>query len=186
MLRSQDADDSYRSWGIEQSIELAKRLKAIGVDLIDVSSGGLLKQQKIDVKPSYQSVLSRKASTYIVRVPFAEALKREKELDGLLIGSVGLLTDGKQCEEIVRRAGPVRAEGAAAKGPGRRRAARARDAPPRRLCLRRRTAARHCRYVGACAYRAERAVNVPVQYQRALCDRVVDSADRRSTRMYKK
>lgn len=40
-----NADGSYRSWGIEQSIEFAKALKAIGVDLIDTSSGGLLKQQ---------------------------------------------------------------------------------------------------------------------------------------------
>ena len=55
-LTRQNDDGSYRSWGIEQSIELAKKLKAVGVDLIDVSSGGLLKQQKISVGAGYQRV----------------------------------------------------------------------------------------------------------------------------------
>ena len=49
-----DSDGSYRSWGIEQSVELAKKLKAVGVDLIDVSSGGLLKQQAIKIGAGYQ------------------------------------------------------------------------------------------------------------------------------------
>jgi len=55
-LTRQNDDGSYRSWGIEQSIELAKKLKAVGVDLIDVSSGGLLKQQQIKIGKGYQRV----------------------------------------------------------------------------------------------------------------------------------
>ena len=44
----------WRSWGIEQNIELSKRLVKLGVDLVDVSSGGSWKAQKIPVGPMYQ------------------------------------------------------------------------------------------------------------------------------------
>src|ERR1035437_2323917 len=51
-------------WDIEQSIELSRRLKAEGVDLIDCSSGALVPHVKIPVGPGFQ-------------VPFAERIRRE-------------------------------------------------------------------------------------------------------------
>src|SRR5450830_716534 len=51
-------------WDIEQSIELSRRLKAEGVDLIDCSSGALVPDVKIPVAPGFQ-------------VPFAERIRRE-------------------------------------------------------------------------------------------------------------
>jgi 2,4-dienoyl-CoA reductase-like NADH-dependent reductase (Old Yellow Enzyme family) len=64
---------------------LAQSLKDLGVDLIDVSSGGSVKQAKIPVGRNYQ-------------VPFAAAI-REKV--GMMTGAVGLITDPHQASEII-------------------------------------------------------------------------------------
>ena len=73
-------------WDGEQSVELARRLAARGVDLIDCSSGGLVKAP-IPVGPGYQ-------------VPFAARVRREA---GIASGAVGLITTPHQADEIVRR-----------------------------------------------------------------------------------
>ena len=73
-------------WDIEQSVELARRLKAEGVDLIDCSSGGLLPDAKIPVGPGYQ-------------VPFAGRIRREA---GIATAAVGALTAPAQADQIVR------------------------------------------------------------------------------------
>jgi 2,4-dienoyl-CoA reductase-like NADH-dependent reductase (Old Yellow Enzyme family) len=72
-------------WDLAQSIELARRLKALGCDWIDASSGGLAPAQKITPGPGYQ-------------VPFAEAIRREA---GIPTIAVGLITDPRQAEDIV-------------------------------------------------------------------------------------
>lgn len=73
-------------WDIAQSVELARHLKAEGVDLIDCSSGGAVPQAKISVGPDYQ-------------VPFAEQIRREA---GIATAAVGLITAPKQADEIIR------------------------------------------------------------------------------------
>ncbi|MHB8668177.1 MAG: NADH:flavin oxidoreductase/NADH oxidase [Burkholderiales bacterium] len=72
-------------WDLAQSIELARRLKALGCDWIDASSGGLAPGQKITLGPGYQ-------------VQFAEAIRRET---GIPTIAVGLITEPKQAEDIV-------------------------------------------------------------------------------------
>ena len=72
-------------WDLVQTIELAKELKAIGVDLIDVSSGGLVRYAKIPFGPNYQ-------------VDFAAAIRREA---GIATSAVGLITEPAQAEEII-------------------------------------------------------------------------------------
>lgn len=72
-------------WTLEDSVALAKELKAIGVDLIDCSSGGNHPHAKIEVKPGYQ-------------VPFAEGVKRGAQV---MTGAVGLITEPKQAEDII-------------------------------------------------------------------------------------
>jgi 2,4-dienoyl-CoA reductase-like NADH-dependent reductase (Old Yellow Enzyme family) len=72
-------------WDIDQSIELARRLKAHGADLIDCSSGGSVAAATIPVGPGYQ-------------VPFAERIKREA---GIRTGAVGLITEAAQANEII-------------------------------------------------------------------------------------
>ena len=84
-VRISATDWAEGGWNIEESVQLSKILKEKGVDLIDVSSGGLTAQQKITLGPNYQ-------------VPFAEKIKSET---GILTGAVGLITEAPQAEEIV-------------------------------------------------------------------------------------
>ncbi|HUW88674.1 MAG TPA: NADH:flavin oxidoreductase/NADH oxidase [Candidatus Paceibacterota bacterium] len=72
-------------WDIEQSISLSKELRKLGVDLIDVSSGGLVHDAKIPFGPNYQ-------------VPFAAAIKEKAEI---LTSAVGLITEAEQAQEII-------------------------------------------------------------------------------------
>ncbi|HEX4053354.1 MAG TPA: NADH:flavin oxidoreductase/NADH oxidase [Tepidisphaeraceae bacterium] len=72
-------------WDLNQSIELSKALAAIGIDLIDCSSGGMAYDAKIPSEPGYQ-------------VPFAEAIRREAKI---ATGAVGLITSATQAEEII-------------------------------------------------------------------------------------
>jgi 2,4-dienoyl-CoA reductase-like NADH-dependent reductase (Old Yellow Enzyme family) len=58
----------------------------LGVDLIDVSSGGMLAQAKIPVGPGYQ-------------VAFAERVRREA---GIASGAVGMITDAEHAERILQ------------------------------------------------------------------------------------
>ena len=73
-------------WDIDDSVALARRLVALGVDLVDCSSGGLSPQQKIPLGPGYQ-------------VPFAARIRREAEV---LTGAVGMISTPRQADEIVR------------------------------------------------------------------------------------
>jgi 2,4-dienoyl-CoA reductase-like NADH-dependent reductase (Old Yellow Enzyme family) len=72
-------------WDIEQSIELARRLKPRGVDLMDCSSGGNVAAARIPVGPGYQ-------------VPFAERIRREADIP---TGAVGLITEPAHANAIV-------------------------------------------------------------------------------------
>lgn len=72
-------------WDLPQSIQLATWLKALGIDLIDCSSGGNVPGVKIPVGPNYQ-------------VPFATAIRKEA---GIATGAVGLITEPLQAEQII-------------------------------------------------------------------------------------
>jgi 2,4-dienoyl-CoA reductase-like NADH-dependent reductase (Old Yellow Enzyme family) len=72
-------------WDAEQSVVLARHLKRLGVDLIDVSSGALTPKARIPVGKGYQ-------------VPFARQIR---EGAGIMTGAVGLITEaGYACEII--------------------------------------------------------------------------------------
>jgi 2,4-dienoyl-CoA reductase (NADPH2) len=74
-------------WDLDQSVVLARELKAHGVDLIDCSSGALVPVAKIPVGKNYQ-------------VPFAARIKRETHVR---TAAVGLITEPLQANEIVTR-----------------------------------------------------------------------------------
>jgi 2,4-dienoyl-CoA reductase-like NADH-dependent reductase (Old Yellow Enzyme family) len=84
VVRISGDDWTPGGWTVEESQRLAPLLHERGVDLIDVSSGGLHHEQKITVGPGYQ-------------VPFSRALKEV----GATTGTVGLITEPKQAEDIV-------------------------------------------------------------------------------------
>ena len=73
-------------WNPDETVELARRLKALGVDLIDVSSGGTSANAEIPVGPGYQT-------------RFAESIRKES---GIATGTVGMITEPAQAEHILR------------------------------------------------------------------------------------
>lgn len=73
------------AWDLPQSIELAKELKKIGIDLIDCSSGGIAPGAKIPLAPGYQ-------------VKFADEIRKQA---GIMTGAVGLITEALQAENIL-------------------------------------------------------------------------------------
>lgn len=74
-------------WDLAQSIELSKRLKDLGVDLIDCSSGGLVPDAVIPAGPNYQ-------------VPFAETIRKEANIP---TGAVGIITQPQQANAIIEK-----------------------------------------------------------------------------------
>lgn len=85
IVRISSTDWVEGGWDIEQSVQLAQKLKESGADLIDASSGGNISHARIPVGPGYQ-------------VPFAERIKRES---GIMTGAVGLITLPDQAEQII-------------------------------------------------------------------------------------
>lgn len=73
-------------WDIEQSVELCKALKNAGVDLIDVSSGGMVPAAQIQIFKNYQ-------------VPFATEIRKKV---GIPVGAVGIIVKPQQAEEILQ------------------------------------------------------------------------------------
>jgi len=84
-VRISSTDWTEVGWTADDSINLAKKLKEAGVDLIDCSSGGNI-LAKIPLKPGYQ-------------VEFAERIRKAS---GVMTGAVGLITEAEQADEIIK------------------------------------------------------------------------------------
>ncbi len=84
-VRISATDWAENGWDIEQSLILARRLKEIGIDLIDCSSGFAIPDEQIPFAPGFQ-------------VPFAARIRTEA---GIASGAVGLITEPAQAEQIV-------------------------------------------------------------------------------------
>lgn len=82
-----EGEKDMESWKAEDTVRLAEIIADMGVDLLDVSSGGVHPKQKIKGGPGYQA-------------PFAKAVK-EKLGDKLAVGTVGTITSGKQAQQLL-------------------------------------------------------------------------------------
>jgi 2,4-dienoyl-CoA reductase-like NADH-dependent reductase (Old Yellow Enzyme family) len=86
LIRISATDWAEGGWDIEQSVELVRQLRPLGVDLIDCSSGGSVPSAPMPIGPGYQT-------------PFAERLRRET---GVATGAVGMITSPAQADHIIR------------------------------------------------------------------------------------
>ncbi|KAF1987002.1 NADH-dependent flavin oxidoreductase [Aulographum hederae CBS 113979] len=95
-MEETDLAKELGSWDVESTIKIAKQLPALGVDLLDVSSGANHPQQRIEMFNS---------ADYQTKI--ASRIRRELKADGknLLIGAVGLITEALQAKDIVEKAG---------------------------------------------------------------------------------
>ena len=85
-LRISSTDWTEGGWDLEQSVELARQVKALGVDLIDCSSGGNVATAKIPVGPGFQT-------------GFAARIRKEADVP---TGAVGMITSPQQADHIIR------------------------------------------------------------------------------------
>lgn len=84
-VRISATDWAEGGWDAEQSVVVAGKLKELGIDLIDVSSGALVPHVRIPVGKNYQ-------------VPFARQIRNEA---GIMTGAVGMITETQQASEII-------------------------------------------------------------------------------------
>ena len=84
-VRISASDWMEGGWELSQSLELVRNLKAMGIDLIDCSSGGLVPEAAPPLGPGFQT-------------PFASAIRQEVEI---ATGAVGFITDPAQAEQVV-------------------------------------------------------------------------------------
>ena len=84
-LSATDWIDDRPSWTLADSIALARLVGGRGVDLIDCSSGSMVRSATVPEGPGFQ-------------VPFAEAIRRDA---GIMTAAVGMITGAEQAEEII-------------------------------------------------------------------------------------
>lgn len=87
LVRISATDWITGGWTVADSVQLALRLKAMGVDLIDCSTGGNTPVAEIPAGPLYQ-------------VGFAHTIKQEA---GILTGAVGIITQAAEAENILQQ-----------------------------------------------------------------------------------
>ncbi len=85
-VRISASDWTPGGWTVEESVVLAGELEQLGVDLLDVSSGGNVHNAAISVGPGYQ-------------VQFADAVKHGSTI---VTSTVGMITDAHQANEIIQ------------------------------------------------------------------------------------
>ena len=86
-LRISATDWADGGWNLQESIRLVEIVKTMGIEVVDVSSGGAVRHQEIMVKDGYQ-------------VPFAQRIKEDTSI---LTGTVGLIKRAQQAEQILQQ-----------------------------------------------------------------------------------
>lgn len=82
---TENPDDPRQGWTGDDTVRLAKELQAVGVDLLDVSTGGMVHDAQIPAGPDYQ-------------VPLAAQARQES---GIATSAVGIIVEPQQAEDIV-------------------------------------------------------------------------------------
>ncbi|MEH3088117.1 MAG: NADH:flavin oxidoreductase/NADH oxidase [Microbacterium arborescens] len=88
-VRFSATDWAEGGWDVADTATVSARVRDRGVDLVDISSGGLVAHQSITTGPGYQ-------------VPFARDIRRDA---GIAVSAVGEITTGTQAEEILASGG---------------------------------------------------------------------------------
>ena len=84
-VRISATDWEEGGWSVDESVELARRLKPLGVDVVDCSSGGNVAKPSVPSGSGYQTA-------------FAERIRREAEI---MTAAVGSITSASQADHII-------------------------------------------------------------------------------------
>jgi 2,4-dienoyl-CoA reductase-like NADH-dependent reductase (Old Yellow Enzyme family) len=85
LVRFSGTDWVADGWTVQETAEVAGKLQGLGVDMVDISSGGNVARASIPVEPGYQ-------------VPLARTVREEA---GIPVAAVGLITGAVQAEQIL-------------------------------------------------------------------------------------
>jgi 2,4-dienoyl-CoA reductase-like NADH-dependent reductase (Old Yellow Enzyme family) len=88
LVRVSATDWAEGGWDVEETVALARSLRELGADLVDVSSGGMVATAAVPAGPGYQT-------------RFAERVRREA---GVPTGAVGMITTPEQADHVLRTA----------------------------------------------------------------------------------
>jgi 2,4-dienoyl-CoA reductase-like NADH-dependent reductase (Old Yellow Enzyme family) len=91
-VRVSSIDDVEGGWSIEDTVAFAKQLKAVGVDVLDCSSGGILGSATAATRTLVPRVPG-------FQLPFSEKVKKEA---GLTTMAVGLILTPQQAEDALQ------------------------------------------------------------------------------------
>ena len=91
-MRVSSIDDVEGGWGVDDTVLFSRQLKAIGVDVVDCSSGGILGSATAATKTLLQRVPG-------FQIPFSEKIKNET---GVMTMAVGLILTPQQAEEALQ------------------------------------------------------------------------------------
>jgi len=89
LVRTPGGDWVEGGFTVDNAAILGVELAKSGVDLIDVSTGGLMSTQKIVSGPGYQA-------------PFSRVVRKAVDGMGILVGVVGLITSAAQAENLLQ------------------------------------------------------------------------------------
>jgi 2,4-dienoyl-CoA reductase-like NADH-dependent reductase (Old Yellow Enzyme family) len=90
-VRLSSIDDVEGGWSLDDTVAFAKELKALGVDVLDCSSGGILGSATAATKTLVPRVPG-------FQLPFAERVRKEA---GVKTMAVGLILSAQQAEEAL-------------------------------------------------------------------------------------
>ena len=87
-VRVSSVDGTKEGWNMDDTVALARELKARGVDVVDCSSGGI----------AGAATAAQVQRSLGFQVPFAERVRREAEINTM---AVGLILEAQQAEAVV-------------------------------------------------------------------------------------
>jgi len=93
--RVSSVDDVEGGWSLDDTIAFARELKALGVDVVDCSSGGILGSATAATKTLVPRVPG-------FQIPFAERIRKEA---GIKTMAVGLILTAEQAEQALQAGG---------------------------------------------------------------------------------
>jgi 2,4-dienoyl-CoA reductase-like NADH-dependent reductase (Old Yellow Enzyme family) len=89
-LRVSSVDGTQEGWNMDDTVAFARELKALGVDVIDCSSGGI----------AGAATAAQVPRSLGFQVPFAERVRKEANISTM---AVGIILEAQQAEAILER-----------------------------------------------------------------------------------
>ena len=99
-VRISAIDGPAGGWSLDDSVVLARELKALGVDVVDCSAGGIAGPPSFRASDTGQPHKTNSERPPGFQVPYAERIRRDA---GIATMAVGVIVAGDQAEAILQQ-----------------------------------------------------------------------------------